>query len=599
MAAPTIRGQTAAVAGLSATSPSGTAVDDLVVVYTFERLGAGSGSTLTTDTGSGYVEIRNFFHNDGATDGTLAVAYKVATQSGAQSYQAFTSSVGTDTWTGLLVLQTSTYDVGSLPPSNASTQTNNAVPNPPQVTGLNSATDYLVAAISAWHLGSSATVTPTAPSTYTNLVHISGSATAELACASKAISGATSEDPAAYGDDVAPNGTCSITVAFAGVPAFLTISVNDTDGPAEQVALSLVRRPVVNDTVTVAESVSLRSILSVAVNDADAATEIVRVNEILPVSVTEIVSANESVSLRTVVPVSVDDVLGAVEHVSVVVNPLTVTVSDLTSTTESATVAIAMRINASDLEPASELATAVVNPLAIALSESVITAEAVTVVVPFLGLLTLAVADTAVTIESASLVVQPLIVLADDAAPAAESLGAALPTRIAVSDTAMVDESAAITLNPLVVLVSESASAGEEAVLAESGALSVHAADTSTASESVLLIAPAIITVSDALAGLEVVTVALPMAAMVSDDTTETEHATAGLVLGVVVADIDLLEEHAEATNFGDLQILVSETRAVTERILAGRKTRGAVLVRQRAGRMRTSMMTGQPTTTP
>src|SRR5688572_19411031 len=99
MAAPTIRGQTAAVAGLTATSPSGTAIGDLVVVYTFERLGAGTATTLTKHS-SMDAEIVNHFHNDGSTDGSLAAAYKVATSSGANSYQGFTSSVGTETWTG-------------------------------------------------------------------------------------------------------------------------------------------------------------------------------------------------------------------------------------------------------------------------------------------------------------------------------------------------------------------------------------------------------------------------------------------------------------------------------------------------------------------
>jgi hypothetical protein len=193
-------------------------VGDLVVVYTFERAGAGV-PTFTLQSGNGFVEIRNHGHDDGSTDGRLAVAYKIATQAGAQSYQAYTTGTGGPAWwTGCVVYQVGTFDVSSLPPSNSVTQTNNAVPNPPQVTGLTAASDYSVLAIAAWHLGSAATVTPTAPTNYTNLDHVAGSATADLACSTRAITGVTSEDPAAYGDDVTPNGTCAITVAHPESP---------------------------------------------------------------------------------------------------------------------------------------------------------------------------------------------------------------------------------------------------------------------------------------------------------------------------------------------------------------------------------------------
>jgi hypothetical protein len=215
MAAPTYRAGTAPVAGGSTTSPAGTAIGDLVVIYTFERLGAGTATTLTTDTGNNYVEIRNHFHNDGSTDGSLAVAYKIATAGGAQAYTAFTSSTGVPVWwTGCFVVQTGTYSVATLPPSDGISQTNNALPNPPAVTGLSASRDYLVAAIAAWHI-SSATVTPTAPSGYGNLLHIAGAATAELASATLGVTGVTSEDPGTFGDDVAPSGSAIITLAIS------------------------------------------------------------------------------------------------------------------------------------------------------------------------------------------------------------------------------------------------------------------------------------------------------------------------------------------------------------------------------------------------
>lgn len=215
MASPSIRGQTAPVSGGTTTSPAGTQVGDLVIVYTFERLGAAAGTTLTHNSGAGFSNIRNHFHDDSSTDGALGVAYKVATQAGAQSYQGFTTSTGSPVWwTGCTVLTVGTFDTGTIVSAGVS-QTNNAVPNPPSATGLTSAREYLVLAIAAWHLGSSVTNAATAPTNYTNLVQLAGSATADLACSSRAITGATSEDPGTYGDDQAPNGTCSITVAIA------------------------------------------------------------------------------------------------------------------------------------------------------------------------------------------------------------------------------------------------------------------------------------------------------------------------------------------------------------------------------------------------
>lgn len=214
MAAPVLRGQTAPVAGGSSTSPASTQVGDLVVVYTFERLAGAAGSTLSVNAGAGFSQIRNHFHDDSSTDGALAVAYKVATQAGAQSYQGFTSSTGTPVWwTGCTVYEAGTFDASEIL-SNSVSQTNNAVPNPPQVTGLTSTRDYVVLVIAGWHLGSSVTNTATAPTNYTNLSQLAGAGTGDLAVATRDVTGVTSEDPAAFGDNQAPNGTCSITVAI-------------------------------------------------------------------------------------------------------------------------------------------------------------------------------------------------------------------------------------------------------------------------------------------------------------------------------------------------------------------------------------------------
>lgn len=223
MGAPTIRGQTAPVAGLSATSPAGTQIGDLVLVFTWERLGSGVSSTLTVQ-GGGYQELRNVFHNDGTTDGAFGIAAIVATSAGAQSYQGFTSSTGSpNAATGLSVLTKDTFDnqngtLGALVFGIiSSSQTGTTAPDPPNLTGLNPRREYLVYAVAAWHLSAAATVTVTHPTNYTNGVDISGSDDVELAFSSRAMPmGTTSEDPGTFADNVTPNGSVQCTLAIGG-----------------------------------------------------------------------------------------------------------------------------------------------------------------------------------------------------------------------------------------------------------------------------------------------------------------------------------------------------------------------------------------------
>lgn len=227
MAAPTIRGSTAAAAGLSATSPASTQVDDLVIVGTWERAGAG---VPTHTLQSGFTELRTHSHNDGSTDGRLSFAYKIATSSGATSYQAYTSDNGTSVWTGILVLTAGTFNaVAPLFASNSSTLTTNAVPNPPSVT-LTTSRDFLVLAIGAWHLGSVATVAITAPTNYTETWEMAGSNLGEFSVASRSLTAPASEDPGAFTDDVAPNGSVSMTLAFGNVLAFDRTAAADGAG---------------------------------------------------------------------------------------------------------------------------------------------------------------------------------------------------------------------------------------------------------------------------------------------------------------------------------------------------------------------------------
>lgn len=216
MAAPSVRGRTAPAAGLSATSPSATAIGDMVIVFSWERAGAGV-PTHTLDSANGYVQIFSHSHDDGSTDGRLSVGYKIATSAGANSYQAYTSSVGTETWTGIVVLTTATFAIGAIA-SASITQTTNAVPDPPSVT-LGASRDWIVFAIGAWHHGSSATITPTAPANYGNLIEVSGASTGDLGIADRSLTAAASEDPAAFGDNIVPNGSVAATIGVGSIVA--------------------------------------------------------------------------------------------------------------------------------------------------------------------------------------------------------------------------------------------------------------------------------------------------------------------------------------------------------------------------------------------
>lgn len=206
---PTVRGNTAATNTNSPVSPASTQIGDMVLVMHFTRGGAG---VPTHTIQGGFTEIRSHAHDDGNTDGRLSIAYIIATSAGALSYNAYTSNTGTD-FAGIVVLQKDTFHtvlVGDVQTSQ--TSTSNAAPNPASI--VTPSPNCLVLAIAAWHLGSSTTVTVTAPSGYTKEWDMAGANLAELSVCSKVVATATTEDPGAFGDDVAPNGTCTITVAF-------------------------------------------------------------------------------------------------------------------------------------------------------------------------------------------------------------------------------------------------------------------------------------------------------------------------------------------------------------------------------------------------
>lgn len=214
MAFPVVREATAPTATTTPSTPASTQVGDLIVVLLWTVVGAG---VPTHTLQLGWSEEFSHSHDDGSTDGRLSVAYKVASQAGAQVQTPYISSSVTGNLAGVIVLQAGTFDPADpfLGTPVTLTTTNNAAPNPPSHTTLGSV-DALVLAIGAWHYSASTTTTVTVPTSYTAVTEVAGAATGELAVARRNVN-AASEDPAAWGDNTTPNGAVAATIAVRPV----------------------------------------------------------------------------------------------------------------------------------------------------------------------------------------------------------------------------------------------------------------------------------------------------------------------------------------------------------------------------------------------
>ena len=220
MAAPVLRSVTApAISTGAVTSPSSTQIGDLIVFVVWSQ-----GTAIPTHTlQSGFTTIRTGAHDDGTTDGRLSVAIKEATLAGAQSYTPYTVSGATagQTSVGCVVYQAGTWSRSVLtvtPPNNGASLTTNAVPNPPSVNGLTG--DFVVLAIAGWHVTTAAATAATAPTNYTiTTQNASASHVTHVAVASRTLTGLSgaTEDAAAFGDNVAPNGSAAFTIALPGI----------------------------------------------------------------------------------------------------------------------------------------------------------------------------------------------------------------------------------------------------------------------------------------------------------------------------------------------------------------------------------------------
>lgn len=240
MAAPTQRGSTAPVSGLVTAAPAGTQIGDLVIVFTWERAGAGVPTHTRQST---FVTILSHSHDDGSTDGRLSVAYKIADAAGAQNYQAYTTNGSGTVYTGCLVYQANTFDVSTLPQAHATTHTTNAQPDSPAFSP-NLTGDFEILTVAGWHLSAATAVAITAPTNYTEVWETAGSPDIEFSVAFRVMTGLnnTAVDPINFTDNVSPNGSASMSIAIKGgaaVSSTPTIAVATFAGVAPTAALGV------------------------------------------------------------------------------------------------------------------------------------------------------------------------------------------------------------------------------------------------------------------------------------------------------------------------------------------------------------------------
>ena len=139
MAAPVVKNFTQAVIGTSVSSPSDTAIGDLVICFVWSQ-GTDS-TTLTHAIQSTFTTIRSHAHEDGTTDGRLSVACKIATAIGTQTYTPYTITNATANQTAIACITVTGADTTD-PASwiqGSSTNTGNQAPDPPSLAGLNRA----------------------------------------------------------------------------------------------------------------------------------------------------------------------------------------------------------------------------------------------------------------------------------------------------------------------------------------------------------------------------------------------------------------------------------------------------------------------------
>jgi formylglycine-generating enzyme required for sulfatase activity len=215
---PVIRGSTIPTATLSPTAPGSTQVGDLVIVSTW--------STATNDvvpahtTAAGFTNVTiNDVYDEGGNDnntGRMSIAFKVADTAGAIAYPAFTSASTAIHHSGIVVIQSGTFNTATIVAAS-NEQTNTNAPDAPQSANVTIPT--LVLAYGGWQIANvSTSVTVTAPAGFTEIWELADPSVAEFSVANATIASGTS-NPAAFVDNVGPQGTIGVTLlvgAFTG-----------------------------------------------------------------------------------------------------------------------------------------------------------------------------------------------------------------------------------------------------------------------------------------------------------------------------------------------------------------------------------------------
>ena len=232
MASPVVKNFTQAVIGTSVSSPSDTAIGDLVICFVWSQ-GADS-TTLTHAIQSTFTTIRSHAHEDGTTDGRLSVACKIAAATGTQTYTPYTITNATANQTAIACITVTGADTTD-PTSwtqGSSTNTGNQAPDPPALAALSG--DALILEIGAWHVTTAAATVTSPGANYTEKIDgPTGSHVTHLAVASREMTGLSSatEDPGQYTDNVTPNGTVAMTIAIPypiPTPSLSTLSPSST-----------------------------------------------------------------------------------------------------------------------------------------------------------------------------------------------------------------------------------------------------------------------------------------------------------------------------------------------------------------------------------
>lgn len=225
MATPLLRACVAPVITTGAvTSDASTQVGDLLVFVGFSQ-----GPVLVSIVHaiqSGFVSLHDEGLNDGADDGRLTVAAKIATVAGAQSYTPWAISGATagQTSIGIYTVQKDTWNPSILtgyPAANHAgvVGTGTTAPNPPQVTPA-TGFDYIILSLGAWHVTVAEATDAGAPASYTmrgendtSTAHVTHLAISDRTM----VALAAAENPGSFTDNIAaPNGNIAVTIAIPG-----------------------------------------------------------------------------------------------------------------------------------------------------------------------------------------------------------------------------------------------------------------------------------------------------------------------------------------------------------------------------------------------